>query len=187
MFAGARMVWVTPALLHASPTLSGNNGKPGKAHPNSSNLAGKRSHNIVKWSSMRWYGQSTEGELDVQQQPWDTVSPRADASVLLAGRVQATESWRVSKLTERSSALENSISRSNHHEPRIRVSRGFHGPPSAHGATLLVRSGSSSRTRPSQCLAGPSPRRQLRITSVSARRAAGPMTAPSRSATVRLK
>ena len=60
------------------------------------------------------------------------VAPKAVTSVLLDGNVQDADLCLWLKETERSSAFENSISRSIHHDPMIKADLGLAGPPRFH-------------------------------------------------------
>ena len=117
-----------------------------------------------------------------QQQPCVMDAPNASGSALLDGSVRVAVRMRGLMVTERISALDNSISRSIHQEPRVRVARGRHGPCFAQAPGLPRNAGIRSSMSPSHLLAGPRPRRTLRSMSVMALCVAREMKAPCRSA-----
>ena len=84
-----------------------------------------------------------------QQQPWVMVTQSAELSHLLAGNVQYTVRCTAFIVIDRSSALENSISRSIHQEPRMRDAAGLQGPPVAQAVLAEGSDGIFSRMRPS--------------------------------------
>ena len=114
----------------------------------------------------------------MQQQPCDIVWPRAEGSALLAGRVREAVLFHALMRRDLSSAVENSTSRKNHHEPSTSEARGRQGPFGFHDDGSAGSAGIASSTSPSHRLAGPSPLRQLRIISVTLRCVATEINSP---------
>ena len=85
----------------------------------------------------------------MQQHPCVIVSPKAEGSALLAGRVKEEVFILLFRTMERASAVANSISRKNHQDPRIIVLRGRQGPRVAHAASPPGNAGIASKMRPS--------------------------------------
>ena len=188
--ASSRIVPVTPILVQTPPKRSGKSGAPRRALPFRRNLRGHLRLYARRCLFIRWYGQRGEGTLPVsacwQQHPCVMVTPRAELSHSLTGSVHATVCSTGFRATDLSSAPENSISRSIHHEPRISAVAGLQGPPLVQAVFSIGRKDRFSRMSPSQRLLGPRPRCTLRITSVTALLAAAETWTPIRCAVMRL-